>query len=98
MFVPAPSIAPFPQHITRLVVWMAQVKPSPAEIAVKVSPHPHATGIGQSEGSALVEPIPSWPCALPPQQNAARSVVMPQLWSAPALMAENRSPLNTSTG
>ena len=73
---------------------MAQVWLSPARTIRKERPPATATGLRRS----WVVPSPSWPSVFRPQQNARRSVVMPQEWSPPALTWRKRSPPRTAKG
>src|SRR2546426_463197 len=67
----------------------------PALRPANVSPPETATGTAASS----VEPLPSWPHTLKPQQYAAPFVVRPQVWyRQPASTAENASPPLTAAG
>jgi hypothetical protein len=63
-------------------------------IVEKVNPPRTATGTLLD----VVEPSPSSPSVLPPQQYAAPPVVSPQVWIGPVATAENVSPPLTATG
>jgi hypothetical protein len=68
---------------------------SPAARALKFNPPETATGVAL----LVVEPSPSSPCALEPQQSAAPAVVSPQVCNdGPAARTLNLEPAETATG
>ena len=93
--LPSRSFSPHPQQYATPEVARPQVWLPPALMEAKVKPPLTGTGV---LGSGLVEPLPSWPTPLPPQQYAAPTVVIPQVWIKPVLMEANVNPPLTGTG
>src|SRR4051794_21698084 len=73
---------------------MPHVWSTPSARDAKRSPPPTATGFVLS----IVDPSPSCPCALNPQQYVAPSAVWAQLWYHPPTTLVNTKPAGAATG
>ena len=87
--IPIWPLSLLPQQATSELSRSAQVKPSPAVIWVAVLPDGRATWTRLSPISpgwspmVVVDSIPSWPCALDPQQVTVPSTNRMHVWSQP---------------
>jgi hypothetical protein len=66
----------------------------PVARALKRRPPETATGVEL----LVVEPVPSWPDVLSPQQYAAPALVSPQVYEPPTARALKFNPPETATG
>ena len=90
-----------PQHLTVLSSMMAQVWKKPAttdrEVVVGRSAFCSPEPISAEVSASLLDPMPSWPLSLSPQQATLRSSSNAHVWLYPALIATAVRPLPRST-
>src|SRR6185503_20602181 len=85
-----------PQQYAALSEAIPHVCPEPAESIVK--DRPPATGRGVALICGELDPVPSSPERLVPQQYAAPPDAIPQVWSYPIVIEAKCSPPVTATG